>query len=243
MSGPQYPGGYPTDPNSQQGYPQQPGQPPYGQPSYGQPPAYQPQQQYQQAPQAPYQQPAQPPRRSGGGKTVFIVLGVIAAVLLVACVGGCFALGFAGRLAVNSAATKIATSASSIETQAAQQETAIATEAGGPLASLTVETFCASVTTQQYSAAYQELSSNLQGQVSQSKFTSDNQGFDTSKGQVTNCTAPGNPSVNGMTATVQVQVTRSLNGQDTTATGQMTLTLDSTGAWKIDSIDSSLNLL
>jgi hypothetical protein len=245
MSGPTYPGGYPSDPNSQQGYPQypQPQQPPYSQPPAYQPPPYQ--QPYSQPPAyqpPPYQQPAQPPKKGGGGK-VFLIIGIVVAVLIIACVGLCSALGIGARIA----GTAIGTKASQLGTQAA-------TQFGSAEALLTVTTFCQAESSQNYTSAYQQLSPALQQQFSESQFTTDNQNHDSTLGPVTVCAPTGGATLSGSTASVTIAVTRTPptptpGGTGTgpsvpaVTSGQISMIQDSNGNWVINSVDSSLQLL
>jgi hypothetical protein len=242
MSGPSYPGGYPTDPSNQPGYPQYSQQPqqPYTQPP-GQPPTYPP---YTQPPAYPpyAQPPAQPPKKGGSGK-VFLIIGIIVAVVIVACVGACVALGFGARILGTAASTKVSQ---------------LATQAGTELASAgslaTVSSFCQAESSQDYTTAYSNLSPSLQQQYSQSQFTQDNQTHDNTLGPITTCTPQGLPSVNGSGATITVMVSRTLaptpdnSGnaaptQTANVTGTITLVEDSSGNWVVNSIDSSLNML
>jgi hypothetical protein len=230
MSGPTYPGGYPSDPNSQQGYPQYP-QP--QQPPYSQPPAYQP---------PPYQQPAQPPMKGGGGK-VFLIIGIVLAVLIIACVGLCSALGLGARIA----GTALGTKASQLGTQAA-------TQFSSAEVLLTVTTFCQAESSQDYTSAYQQLSPALQQQFSQNQFTTDNQNHDSTLGPVTVCAPTGGATVSGSTASATIAVTRTPPTPTPGGTGagpsvpaatsgQISMIQDSSGNWVINSIDSSLQLL
>jgi hypothetical protein len=257
MSGPSYPGGYPTDPSNQPGYPQYPQQPqqPYTQPpsqppAYppSQPPAYPPSQPpayppYGQPPAyPPYgQPPAYPPKQGGGAGRVWLIVGIIAAVLVVACVGLCVALGFGARFFAVAASTQV----SHFATQAA-------TEFASAGALNTATNFCAAVQSQDYTTAYSYLSPSLQQQYSQSQFTQDNQNHDNTLGSVTQCVAQGLPNVTASGATITVMVTRTLSStpsgnatptQTASASGQFTLVEDSSGSWTISSIDSSLNML
>jgi len=228
MSGPTYPGGYPPnpgDPNSQPGYPSYP-QPP--QQPYAQPPAYQPP--YQQ----PYQQPyAQPPKKSN---RVWIILGVVAVVLIVACIGLCSALAIGGKIL----GTAISTNAPQLETQASSVE-----------ATFIVTTFCQDESNQDYSSAYSQLSPSLKQQYSQSQFTQDGQHHDTTLGAISACAPAGAVTFNGSTASVNVTVTRTPTSstgtppasQTNTVSGQITMVQNSDGTWAINSVSSSLNML
>ncbi len=250
MSGPTYPGGNPSDPGSQQGYPQYPQypqtpqqptyQPPYPIPApqqptyqpYPQPPMYQPQ----------YAPPAQPPKR-GGSNRVFLILGIVAAVLIIACVGLCALAGYGAKIFGTAVSTSISESATQLTTQFAS----VGSEE-------TVGTFCEAESSQDYTTAYSQLSPTLQQQYSQTAFTQDNLQHDSTLGPVSDCTPAGLPTVSGSTATISVMVTRTLTptadssgniGPTVTAnaTGNITLVEDSNGTWLINSVDSSLDML
>ena len=199
-------------------------------PPYSQPPAYQP---------PPYQQPAQPPKKGGGGR-VFLIIGIVLAVLIIACVGLCAALGLGARIA----GTAIGTKASQLGTQAA-------TQFGSAEVLLTVTTFCQAESSQDYTSAYQQLSPALQQQFSQSQFTTDNQNHDSTLGPVSTCAPTGGATLSGSTASVTIAVTRTpptpTTGTSPSAphagSGQITMIQDSNGNWVINSVDSSLDLL
>ncbi|MGO8947571.1 MAG: hypothetical protein ACLQUY_07890 [Ktedonobacterales bacterium] len=253
MSGPSYPGGYPTDPSGQQGYPQYPQppqppysqpptQPPYAQPPYAQPPAYPPYPQQPAYQPQYYPPPAQPPKKGGSGR-VFLILGIIALVLIVGCVGLCTAAGFGARIL-----------GTAISTKASQLATQVGTELASAGAEATVNEFCSDESNQDYTSAWADLSPSLQQQYSQSQFTQDSLQQINTLGPVSACEVQGLPSVSGSTASIPVMVTRTLtptpdssgnSGAPVTsnATGQITLVEDSSGNWTISSIASSLNLL
>ena len=246
MSGPIYPGGYPNDPNSQPGYPQypQPQQPPYSQPPAYQPPPYQP-----PAYQPPtYQPPTQPPKKSGGSR-VPLIIGIIVAVIVVACVGLCGTV----FLIANKGATALSTTASQITTQVATQASSIETQATSADVLLTVTTFCQAETSQDYSTAYQQLSPTLQQQYSPSGFAQDGQQHDSTLGPVSACAPAGGATFSGATASVTIAVVRTpptptsggTGGPSVshTGSGQVTLIQNSDGTWAINSVDSSLDLL
>jgi limonene-1,2-epoxide hydrolase len=141
-----------------------------------------------------------------------------------------------------------------LSTAASQIATQESTQLVSAQAQQTVNNFCDSVSTQDYTSAYSNLSSSLQQQYSQAQFTQDNQNHDRTLGKVTTCTPQGVPSVNGSSASITVMVTRTLaptpNSSGTaaptetaSATGQITLIQDSSGNWVITGIDSSLNML
>ena len=230
MSGPQYPQNpegyqpYPTDPGAQQPgygqpaypapgqyppqpgqYPPQPGQypPPYGEyPHYGQYPGY-----------GQYPQYPAPPQQRQSRRGLWITCGVIAAVVLVVCVGaGIFIAATAGG--------------------------AIRNVAG---AAITTASFCTAEETQQYTNAYNQLSPNMQARISLESFTQASQTHDQQDGKVTNCTTSssgGATRINNSTATIGLEVTRG----SSTSTGTITL-VDTSSGWKIDDIDASLGLV
>jgi hypothetical protein len=254
MSGPMYPGGYPNDPNSQPGYPQypQPQQPPYSQPPYSQPPYSQPPYSqppaYQPPPYQPpvYQPPTQPPKKSGGSR-VPLIIGIIVAVIVVACVGLCGTV----FVIASKGATALSTTASQITTQVATQASSIETQATTADVLLTVTTFCQAETSQAYSTAYQQLSPTLQQQYSPSGFAQDGQHHDSTLGPVSECAPTGGATFSGATASVTIAVTRTPPTPTTgtgpsvphAGSGQVTLIQDSSGNWVINSVDSSLDLL
>lgn len=229
---PAAPGQAPT-PNEQPTYPYGvPGAPyPYGQPAapsqplYGQPvPGY---------PYAPYGQPAAPsqplyapgmpgavppmwgppsqalpgtppaaPRKSRRG--LWIALGIVAAVLVLAGSGGAFAF---------------------------TQYFAPATALG---------TFCGHLKTQDYSAAYNELSANLKSQFTADQFNQGSQTLDKIEGTVTSCTTAAGSSYNysfgSSTAAVTAVIKRTTAGD---LQGVVHLKNEQ-GGWKVDGLDTSL---
>lgn len=221
MSGPNYPpypeGNpyYPTAPGGgqQPEYPQPAYPPPgYGQPGYppgyyGQPGYPPPQGQY-----PPYP-PAQPPQRSNRG--VWITCGVIAAVLVVVCIGAGAAIAALGGRVGGTLFNTVGVAA-------------------------TASQFCVDEEKQQYAAAYQLLSPSLQSSMTQDQFIQNSQAHDASDGTITNCTPSsrsGNVRFSGDTVTLDLEVTR-----NQPASGSVTFKQVGSG-WKIDSIDASLGLL
>jgi hypothetical protein len=178
---------------------------------------------------------------------VFLVVGIVLAVLIVACVGLCGALGLGGRLA----ATALGTKASQLGTSVATQAGAIETQASSAAPVLEVTSFCQAESSQDYTSAYQELSSALQQQYSQSQFTQDGQTHDSNLGPITECVPGSGATINGASASVNIAVTRTpptpTSGTGPSVpklfAGQITLTQNSDGSWVINSVDSSLNLL
>jgi hypothetical protein len=157
--------GYPPSPPYAPGpgasypaYPQAPyGQPPYPQTTYPQPPAYQP----PYGPGYPYPQVPYPPTppRQGSGKTVGIIIGVIAGVLILACVAVSILLVSVFR------------------------------EVGTFVAPYTAATeFCLDEEQQDYLSAYQLLSSGVQQRYSQQDFVTFSENRDANTGKVVNCT-------------------------------------------------------
>jgi hypothetical protein len=113
----------------------------------------------------------------------------------------------------------------------------------------TLTVFCAAEMNQDYHNAYQQFSSSLQQQVSESAFTQGSQLLDQQNGQVTACTR-SNSSVDtgsGNTATLQIDVTRT----STDSTGASSPTdyhgsivfVQEGNDWHIDQIASTLGLL
>ncbi len=213
-------GEYPQNPPPYPGYPPYPGdapqQSPYGQSPYGQPPygqqPYGPPQVYPGYPGYPV--PPQPQKNSN--RTLWIILGVVGGVLVLACVlcvGGVFFLG----------------------SQLFNNPTIAST--------IAVTNFCADEESQQYVRAYNLLSSSMQSQRTQSDFIQRSQSLDTSQGTVSQCqptTSSTNPATD-TSASIPVTVMRGTGSTATTTNGTITLVKES-GGWKIDSIDPSLSL-
>jgi hypothetical protein len=178
---------------------------------------------------------------------VFLIVGIIAAVLVVACIGLCFALGLGARIA----GTAISTTASQIGTSVATQAGALETQASSAAPLLTVTSFCQAESSQDYASAYQELSPTLQQQLSQSQFTQDGQTHDSNLGPITECAPGSGATINGASASLNIAVTRTpptpTGGTGPSvpklSAGQITLIQNSDGSWVINSVDSSLDLL
>jgi hypothetical protein len=192
---------YPQYPEQQQpGYPAYP-QYPGGQQYYGQPGQY----------GTPVMPPPMPPKKSN--KTLWIVLGTVGGVLLLACVGCVGVLAYLGSQAANN-----------------------------PLigSTLAATSFCVDEQGQEYTKAYQLLSPSLQGQMTEDQFVQASQAHDTADGKIETCEAVqgGDSSVTNTSASVEVTVTRT---GGTTTTGNITL-VNAGGAWKVDSIDPALSL-
>jgi hypothetical protein len=114
---------------------------------------------------------------------------------------------------------------------------------------ITLTVFCAAEMNQDYHDAYQQFSSNLQQQVSESAFTKGSQLLDQQSGPVTAC-ARSNSSLDsgsGNTATLQVDVTRTSTDSNGTSSptdyhGSIVF-LQEGNNWHIDQVDSALGLL
>lgn len=223
----------PYDPNSQQNPPPYSPYPPY--PPYSPyPPTYPgatPEQPYGPPPygQPPYGQPygtppmyppypPYPPPQRNSHKTLWIILGVVGGVLLLSCVACAGIVFYAGQQVANS-----------------------------PIlgSSIAISEFCTDEEQQDYVAAYNQFSTQLQGQITQDQFLSRSQQLDGTNGPVSQCTpspsTDAQPSSASATFDVTVERSASTGAQPTTATGTITL-VKSGGAWRIDSIDSALSL-
>jgi hypothetical protein len=105
---------------------------------------------------------------------------------------------------------------------------------------VTVGQFCGFLETQNYSSAYNLLSSGLRAQASSAQFSQVSATLDTVEGKVTKCGSatsgsPYNYSFGSNTATVEGMVTRSTAGNL-----QGAIHLKNENGWKVDSIDTSL---
>lgn len=180
-----------TSPYEQQYAPQT--QPPQYPPTqYGTPPAYPP----------PVYAPVQQPKQSN--KVLWIVLGIIGALLLIVGGGCCAVFYFVGKTAQNTVQT-LSTQVST--TMTADQGTMIADET--PPAQQAQDYYLA-ISAQDYSNAYSYLAPNMTASdgtaLTQATFTQQAQALDASEGDVTDYTATADP--NDATK-VTVQVTRS----------------------------------
>ncbi len=243
MTTPPYPEGYqpytgapgpsgpqPTPPNVPPPYtppygaPPGYGAPPYGAPGY--PPMYAP-------------PPPQPRKNSNAGW----IIGISIAVVVVLICGGCVAFAY---YSIGRGVRALSTTVGVISTYSG---------------------FCVDETAQDYQSAYAYFSSNLQSQVSSDAFAQRAAQLDTRDGPVTSCLIQNGaaPQVSNSTATVQLMITRTPQATPTplgTATSSAATPTETpaptpatgasfTGAlhlvlqgsvWKIDSIDSSLDL-
>jgi hypothetical protein len=162
----------------------------------------------------PYYPPNYPPMpapsRSRSNRTLAIVLGVIGAVALVGCAAGTLLV-----ISVFNAASNFV----------------------GPIAAVTQ--FCQDEENQDYTAAYQLLSSNVRQNYSEDQFITFSQSRDSTDGDVTACqvTSGNTPQITGSTATLSL--TDTLDASQ--VVGPVTLVKES-GQWYLDSADSSLRL-
>lgn len=212
----------PSSPYGQPPYQQT--QPPYGQPPYNQPPPYAPTQYgappYGAPPTPGYAQPQ--PQAKKSNRTLWIVLGIIGGILLLACGGCAVALGLIGRgvqQTVNTVSTSIEQTATAVSAQGAQ---------------VTAEAYYAAIQAQDYTTAYSYLDNNLvtsdNQPLTQALYTQAAQGRDTSLGQVTNYSISADPNdPNSITVTVT-------RGQGTPYTVHLKFRQASDG-WKITSYD------
>jgi len=171
---------------------------------------------------------AQQPRQSH--KALWITLSVVGSLLIVLCV---------------SCSVLLAVSLSRITTQ-------ITSLPPGVDPVVAASNFCSYEINQDYASAYGLLSPNLQGQISQQQFISDNQTRDASQGQVIGCSAASQQST-APDATPSSPTTLTLNiwlaptatnssGPPTNLSGNITMAQQSDGSWKLDAIDSALPL-
>jgi len=243
MTTPNTPDGYQPYPGAPQ--PSGPQQPPYQQPPYQQPappyqqqpynqppqyapqptppqypPQYAPQPTPQQYPQQPgYSAPPQgyapppPPTPAKRSNAVWITCSVIAIVVLLVCVGG----GTAGYFYLKNVATGLSSTVgvSSVYLQ-----------------------LCVDESSQSYSNMYSLFSPTFQASITPAAFATRAAQIDTKDGTVTNCQTPRGvtPQVSGSTATVSLQVTRTI-----IHSGSLHLILKGS-TWFVDQVDSSLDI-
>lgn len=214
-SGEQYPPSYPQYPPQTGPYT---GQPPNTAPQYPGYPQY-PQGQPGYPPGQPYYAPGSvpPPQQKKSNRGLWITLGIVGGVLLVACVACSIFLVGALRGATSN-----------------------------PIVSSTITTglFCGYEQGQTYDQAYSEFSSTLKQQVTLDQFTQAAQQHDATDGVVKTCkvdssSSAASPQISNTEVVLPLVVTR---GQGSTTTGNITLEKDGS-SFKISAIDSSLNLL
>ncbi|HJT57913.1 MAG TPA: hypothetical protein VJ761_15530 [Ktedonobacteraceae bacterium] len=213
----------PSSPYGQPPYQQS--QPPYGQPSYDQPQPYTPTQYGSPpygAPQVPgYAQPQ--PETKKSNRTLWIVLGIIGGILLLACGGCALAFGLFSRgvqQTVNTVSTSIDQTATAVSAQGAQ---------------VTAEAYYAAIQAQDYTMAYSYMDSGLvtsnNQPLTQDLYTQAAQGRDTSLGQVTNYSISADPND---PSSITVTVTRGQSSSPYTVHLKFRQASD---GWKITSYD------
>jgi hypothetical protein len=104
-------------------------------------------------------------------------------------------------------------------------------------ASVAVQRFCDAITTQNYAAAYADLSSVLQQQGSEAQFAESQRDLDRLSGVATSCTF-ASPQVHGSTATFTLHLVRARAGP---LAGTLRLVLEG-GAWKVADYDANVVL-
>lgn len=102
-------------------------------------------------------------------------------------------------------------------------------------------TFCNDLKTQNYTTAYQLLSTNLKGQFTQTQFSAGAQALDSVEGPVTSCKQAAGSKVysysfGANTATLVAVITRSKQGD---LSGTIHLKSEN-GNWRVDALDTSL---
>lgn len=221
-----------NDPNAQPPYGQSPYNLPYEQQYTAQPtpPPQYPPTQYgvpQMQPMPPVYMA--PPPQNDSNKTVWIVLGIIGAVLLLVGGGCCAALYVIGSRVgtqVGAVSTQI------VATSTADQQTVIADEAS-PVQQ--AQDYYQAISVQDYANAFSYLAPNMTASngtaLTQTAFTQQAQALDTSEGTVTTYNATADPTD---ASKVTVQVTR--NGGKT-YTVHLTFT-QGDFQWDISSFDT-----
>lgn len=196
-------------------------QPPYPQSGYPYAPS---------APMPPFPVPGYSQPRRGSLTPLWIILGVAASLILVACVA-CSVL-FSLSLASLSSATTITS-----QTTSSTEDPVIA-----------AEDFCAYEIDEDYANAYNQLSKSLQGTISQQQFQTDNQARDTSRGMLVGCSAalpadavvsPGSPT--SLTVTVWLATPSATESPPIGSSGDMTMVQEGS-SWKVDAVDTTLQL-
>ncbi|MGO8948538.1 MAG: hypothetical protein ACLQUY_12935 [Ktedonobacterales bacterium] len=206
--------------------------PPYPPAAYPYPPAAYP---YPppNAAMPPYRPlPVYSPPRRGSLKPLWITLGVALSLVVVFCTGCSLLLSLS--LAQLSSPTTAAPPASS---------------ALDPV--IGAQVFCAYEIDQDYSNAYQQLSANLQSQLSEQHFESDNQARDASSGPVIGCSAApksSNPEDEGPAASpttlslyVWLGAAATSHAPPLGLSGNITMVQEGS-SWKVDALDRAVRL-
>jgi hypothetical protein len=108
--------------------------------------------------------------------------------------------------------------------------------------------FCSYEINSAFHEAYAQLSAHLQTQITETQFVSDNQGRDAVKGSLIGCSAalsPGSPPSSSSSMVLELNIwSGSITGNapPVNQSGTMTVVQEGSG-WKVDAIDSSLQLL
>jgi hypothetical protein len=153
--------------------------------------------------------PPAPPKK-GSGRTVAIIVSVIAGVVIISCIAGAFLVY------------------------------SLVQQVGNYVAPITTVTeFCVREQSQDYSGAYQLLSTSAKQRYTPDAFVAYSQNRDTNSGQVTSCgvVSSGSSQITATSATFEVTV--ALNDGD--HTGAVTLVKED-GHWGLDSADPGLQL-
>jgi hypothetical protein len=174
-----------------------------------------------------------PPQQRSSLKPLWITLAVVLALLIVICITCTviFSLSIAHIASQTAQSTQVAPALEPV---------------------LAAQNFCDYEMNQDYSSAYQQLSTRLQSEVSRQQFESDNQTRDTTLGQLVGCSAARLSPATGDQGTPQSPSTLSLDiwlgGLTTSAapphsrSGTITMVEEGLG-WKVDVVDSALQLI
>jgi hypothetical protein len=108
-------------------------------------------------------------------------------------------------------------------------------------ANVAVGEFCLDESTHNYSGAYQEFSTSLQQEITESSFQSDNNGFDQTDGFITSCARSSNSSDTVSNDSVKIEVTVTRDGSSNES-GYM-IVVKQGNDWRISYIDAVLNLV
>jgi hypothetical protein len=173
-----------------------------------------------------------PPRQRSSLKPLWITLGIATTLLVVLCItcSVIFSLSLARFASQTTGSTQVS----------AELEPVLA-----------AQNFCAYETNKDYASAYQQLSINLQTEVSLQQFESDNQARDASLGSVVGCSAarqlPASSAEGTASSPSILMVYIWLTGSTTSGapppsrSGSMTMVLESS-SWKVDAVDRTLQL-
>ena len=112
-------------------------------------------------------------------------------------------------------------------------------------ARITIVTFCYDETIHDYNSAYQQFSSQLQQQMSESDFESGSNQLDEQVGGITTCSRADSSkdATDGNTVTIDVDVSRISSSGTSTATHGSIVVVEEGSDWRINGIDTTLDLL